>query len=97
MKTLILSDESILDIDDIIEWYSKFNIEIVDNFKEKLFLGLKTIENNPTIFQDKYCNVKIHFIEKFPYGIHYIIEEEFIKIIGIFHTSRNPINWFDRI
>lgn len=37
----------------------------------------------PLAFEKKYKDVKIVFIQRFPYGIHYTIKEESIIVIGI--------------
>lgn len=67
------------------------------DFELCLEVGVSEIEKNPLGFQKRYKNVKIRFINRFPYGIHYIIKGDKIIVIGIFHTSRSPKNWSKRI
>jgi hypothetical protein len=55
------------------------------------------ILRNPKIAQVKYNGVRIKYIERFPFGIHYFIDGSKIKVIGIFHTGRDPQNWSDRL
>jgi len=59
--------------------------------------GIYEIRRNSKAFQKRYRNVKILFIKRFPYGIHYILKEDEIIVIGIFHTSRTPKNWAKRL
>jgi len=59
--------------------------------------GISEIIRTPTAYQKRYKNVKVLFISRFPYGIHYIINPENIIIVGIFHTSRSPKNWSKRL
>jgi toxin ParE1/3/4 len=59
--------------------------------------GLDQIQGDPSLFQKRYKNLRIYFIDRFPYGIHYLIEDDVIKVFGIFHTSRNPITWKIRL
>jgi hypothetical protein len=45
----------------------------------------------------RYKNLRIHFIKRFPYGIHYLFDGNDIKVFGVFHTSRDPKNWSKRL
>ncbi|MFZ0596803.1 MAG: type II toxin-antitoxin system RelE/ParE family toxin, partial [Flavobacterium sp.] len=67
------------------------------DFELCLEAGLDEISRNPNAFQKKYKNVKIRFISRFPYGIHYRFEKDEIVVIGVFHTSRSPKNWSKRL
>ena len=58
---------------------------------------VEAILRNPDAFQKKYRNIKIRFISRFPYGIHYRFEKNEIVVIGVFHTSRSPKNWSKRL
>ena len=48
-------------------------------------------------FQKKYKDIKIRFISRFPYGIHYTYNDNKIIVIAVFHTSRSPKNWSKRL
>lgn len=39
----------------------------------------------------------LSLIKKHLFAIHYYLETERIVVIGIFHSSRNPAIWQDRI
>lgn len=32
-------------------------------------------------------------VSRFPFGVHYKLEENKIIILGVFHTSRSPKHW----
>lgn len=46
----------------------------------------------------KFGEVRIAFLKKFPFGIHYVYKEKENQIIiySVFHTSRNPEIWQER-
>ena len=94
---LLISDEAALDIVDAYYWYESQRKELGNEFEKNLDDGLKRITNNPHHFQDKYNTVRIHYMERFPYGVHYLLENEKIKIVGVFHTARNPKSWIERL
>ena len=96
MKSLHFTREAILDIEDIIIWYEEQREGLSFDFELCLEAGISEIVRLPNAFQKKYKNVKVLFIQRFPYGIHYIVKPDQIIIIGIFHTSRSPRNWSSR-
>ena len=97
MHQLLISDESRLDILDAFSWYESRRPGLGKDFELCLEAGLNQIQKDPFLFQTRYKNLHVHFIDRFPYGVHYLIEGDTIKVFGIFHTSRNPINWIKRL
>ena len=51
------------------------------------------------LFAVRYDNIRCMGIEKFPYLVHYRINEQTqtVKVEALFHTSRNPKIWNERI
>ena len=97
MYQLLISDESRLDILDAFSWYESRRAGLGRDFELCLEAGLNLIQREPLLAQKRYKNLRIHFINRFPYGIHYLVEKDSIKIFGIFHTSKSPRNWMDRM
>ena len=89
--------EALFDIEDIVLWYEEQRIGLSYDFELCLEAGVDAILRNPDAFQKKYRNIKIRFISRFPYGIHYKFEKNEIVVIGVFHTSRSPKNWSKRL
>jgi toxin ParE1/3/4 len=82
---------------DAYSWYESRRVGLGKDFGLCLEAGLNQIERDPLIFQKRYKNFRIYFIERFPYGIHYLIEGNLVKVFGVFHMSRNPTSWMERI
>ncbi len=97
MYKLRFVKEALFDIEEIVLWYEEQRIGLSYDFELCLEAGIDTISRNPNAFQKKYKNVKIIFISRFPYGIHYRFEKDEIIILGVFHTSRSPKNWSKRL
>ena len=89
--------QALLDIEDVVLWYEKQRKGLSYDFELCLEVGLNQITRNPSSFQKRYKSVKILFINRFPYGIHYTTGKDTIAVIGIFHTSRSPKNWEFRL
>jgi toxin ParE1/3/4 len=97
MPLIQFTREALFDIEEIILWYEEQRIGLSYDFELCLEAGISEILRMPSAFQKKYKHVKIAFIQRFPYGIHYITNKGTIIVIGIFHTSRSPKNWSKRI
>ena len=89
--------EALFDIEDIVLWYEEQRIGLSYDFELCLEAGVDAILRNPDAFQKKYRNIKVRFILRFPYGIHYRFEKNEIVVIGVFHTSRSSKNWSTRL
>lgn len=97
MLLLRLTDDALFDIEEITSWYEDQRKGLSYDFELCLEAGINEIIRTPLAFQQRYKEVKILFINRFPYGIHYILKKEEVVIIGVFHTSRSPKNWDKRI
>ncbi len=97
MYQLLISDESRLDILDAFLWYEGQLSGLGKNFELCLEAGFNCIQREPLLFQKRYKKLHVHFIDRFPFGIHYLIEGDIVKVFGVFHTSRSPKNWRIRL
>ena len=97
MNKIYFTNEALFDIEAVVLWYEEQRIGLSYDFELCLEAGIEEVLRNPEAFQKKYKQVKIKFILRFPYGIHYIFIENEITVIGVFHTSRSPKNWSKRL
>ena len=94
---LFISDESRIDIIDAYSWYEVQREGLGKDFELCLEAAFNTIIRNPLASQVKYKDLRICYIQRFPFGIHYIVEKKEIRVFGVFHTSRSPNSWGDRL
>lgn len=87
---LIISEIAEIEISDAYIWYNNQQLNLGARFKINLSETINNISKNPYAFQYRYSDIKIAFLHKFPYGIHYVVNENIITIISVFHTSRKP-------
>jgi len=59
-------------------------------------LNFENIKKNPKSFPIAYKNIGKYAIKKFPFVIYYQIVGSIIRVIAIFHSSRNPETWSER-
>lgn len=77
-------------------WYEKQRTNLGIEFEDDLNEAVDSISSNPLKTQLRYDNVRVYFLEKFPYGIHFRVTNYQILIVAVFHTSQNSEQWNDR-
>lgn len=99
MKTIEveISELAEIDVSDAFHWYKNQREGLGQVFRDYFSEAIATIRNNPEEFQIRYLNVRIYFLKKFPYGIHYTILDTKVIVIAVFHTSRSPKHWRKRV
>jgi toxin ParE1/3/4 len=97
MHKIQFTKEALFDIEAVVLWYENQRQGLSYDFELCLEAGIDEVLRNPEAFQKRYKQVKIRFISRFPYGIHYVFIENEITVIGVFHTSRSPKNWSKRL
>ena len=94
---ILLSQEAEWDISESFHWYEIQKSSLGDSFEEAINEALEAISQNPNICQLKYKKIRIYFTKNFPFGIHYYTDKKDLKVIAVFHTSKDPSNWDERI
>ncbi len=97
MIYLQISEFALKDLESITIWSESKRNGLSFEFELNLEFELEVIIKNPLAFQNKYRNVKVRFLNKFPYGILYIFNQNTILDRRIFHTSQSPKNWYKRL
>jgi hypothetical protein len=86
------------DIKEASDFYKSRQKGLDKEFVTILKLEFKRLLKNPLLFEIKYNNTRIAFTERFPFGIHFEIQEDIHTIVvkGVFHTARNSEIWYER-
>jgi mRNA-degrading endonuclease RelE of RelBE toxin-antitoxin system len=86
------------DIKELNDFYNSRLKGLGKEFVNRLKLEFRTIQKNPLLFEIKYNNTRIAFIDRFPFGIHFEIQENtnYIVVKGVYHTARNSEIWYER-
>ena len=87
------------DLSDASKWYEQRQKGLGKRFLSEMKESFNIICNNPEGFPIRYDDYRIYFTKIFPYSIHYQYIDNLneIHIKAIFHTSRNPHIWEQRI
>src|SRR6056297_1460169 len=91
--TLNIADAAEGDIRDAFLWYEEQKPGLDKTFEIHISRALDRIKENPLKNQLRYRSIRVFFLKKFPYGIHYYVSDSHILIVAVFHTSRDRENW----
>lgn len=92
--SLVVSDRAIQLIAKAAQWFFEQSPGLETKFLIELDMGMEFIQKHPLKCQVRYKDIRIKFLKKFDFGIHYIIENETVFVLNIFHTSQNSEEWF---
>jgi len=95
MYKIIKSPLAKEDIQEAAKWYESQKVGLGKQFLKSIRQNVAFIKQHPKATAIRYSNVRTTFLDKFPYLIHYTIDEEneTITISAVFHTSRNTDFW----
>lgn len=80
------------DIKEAKRWYRSQQNGLEKKFAEDIKTSVLRLKVMPFVHAVRYENVRIAHADKFPYAIHFYIDESIhqVVIIAIVHNTRNP-------
>lgn len=94
---LLIGPKVLSDIQLAFHYYEEQQIGLGLEFETVLHSQFESLKINP-YFTIRYDQVRCLPLQKFPYMIHYTVDESalIIRIHAVIHTSRNPQIWTKR-
>lgn len=98
MYNIKIDEDALNDLREIVIWYNNQLQNLGLRFHKQVKSQINSLKNQPYICAIRYSDIRCMLIKKFPFMIHYTINEDFklVEIYSIFHTSRNPEIWNSR-
>ena len=92
---LKIDSDAFKNIQETTEWYEMQSKGLGLRYKTQAKKQINFLKKDPYLFSIKYNEIRCWKIEKFPFLIHYLIDEntKTIAVFAVFHTSRNPEIW----
>jgi len=75
----------------------KKSLQLGVGFYTEVENTIHRIIENPKLFRVIEEDVRRCLTRRFPYGILYTIEEDYVLIVVVMHCSRKPSYWKDRV
>lgn len=96
MNPVIISPESEADLTQAYQWYEEQVDGLGSEFLMCVDACIRSIARNPKSHREVHKNVRRALVRRFPYGIFFIEEVEYIRVVAVFHARRDPTIWQSR-
>lgn len=87
---LIISPFAEIDLHISKEWYDLQKENLGNDFIEEVDKTILQILKNPYQFPISKRKARMAMINRYPFGIYYIIKGNAISVFAVFHFKRNP-------
>jgi len=84
------------DIAQAAKWYQR-QAGLGSDFISSVKASLQKLQNDPDLGIVVYKQMRRFNMLRFPYGIFYVVDHDYIKILGIVHARRSPRFWKKRL
>ena len=93
-----IHSDAIDDLQKATKWYEDQVDGLGSRFEKQVVKQINKLKTTAGIYTIRYYKVRCVVIEKFPFMIHFTIDDnhQYVDILALFHTSRNPMIWEGR-
>ena len=90
---VIFSPAAIDDSEQAVDYYEEQQPSLGKRFAAQLHLTLNAIKRNPFFASVRYDDIRCASIKRFPYLVHYQIDEDelLVTVIAVFSTHKEPL------
>ena len=93
----IVAPEAELDIAEAYVWYESRRIGLGEEFLGSVDAAIERIRRQPLIYPVVHEAYRRALIRRFPYAIFFESTETGVTVYAVFHTSRDPQKWRQRL
>lgn len=97
MLPYLIRPEAEADLNEAYLWYERqregLGADLLLCFEE----SLQKVRRDPEIYPLVRKPIRRGWIRRFPYGLFYIVKEDVLIVLGVFHASRDPRCWESRV
>lgn len=97
MTDVVVEPSAHLDMLDVSDWYDNELPGLGDRFLDAVERILTRIERFPESFPEVAIGVRFALAIPYPYKVFYLPLKESARVIGVFHSSRSPDIWRNRL
>lgn len=93
----VFHPQALTEYSEAVQYYADRRLELAQAFINAVEEAIYRIRESPTRWQAIDEDIRRCLTRKFPYGILYTIEQDYILILAIMHCSREPGYWKERV
>jgi plasmid stabilization system protein ParE len=94
---LVIAPEAELDIAEAYLWYESRRAGLGEEFLSSVDACLEGIRRQPEMYPVFHEGYRRSLVRRFPYAVFYESSEATVTIYAVFHTSRDPDKWRQRL
>ena len=91
-----IREEAEVDLSDAAIWYEQQRAVLGQTFLDQALSVMASLPDNPNLYPIVHNRVRRALIGRFPFGVFYRVESEFILIYAVMHARRHPHRWQSR-
>jgi toxin ParE1/3/4 len=92
----VFHPEALTEYAEAVQYYAEQRVEVAQAFIDAVEDAVYRIRESPTRYIVIDEDVRRCMTRRFPYGILYTIEPDYILILAVMHCSREPGYWKNR-
>jgi toxin ParE1/3/4 len=94
---LSIRPEAEAELADAFAWYERRVPGLGADLLAAVDAAVDSILNNPFQHPVVYRSVRRVLTRRFPYQILFVVEDDLVTVIGVFHGARDPKRWQGRL
>jgi toxin ParE1/3/4 len=92
----VFHPEALTEYSEAVQYYTGQRVKVAQAFINAIEDTIYQIKESPTRYAEIDDEVRRCMARRFPYGILYTVEPEYILILAVMHCSREPGYWKSR-
>jgi plasmid stabilization system protein ParE len=97
MKTVFVESEAEADLAAARDWYDAQRPGLGDEFIDEFMRTVGRIADMPESYRKTYMEARQASINRFPYYVFYLVDEDMVSIVAVIHQHRDPQVWESRL
>jgi plasmid stabilization system protein ParE len=94
---LVLAPEVERDVREAYDWYEERRSGLGEEFLSCVDACIQTICRNPEMCAPVHAGYRRRLVRRFPYSVFYEYAGNTVMVYSIFHNSRDPEKWRQRL
>lgn len=94
---LVISGDAENDLGDAYHWYEQRRVGLGEEFLGCIDACIQRICRTPDLFGAVHQDFRRALVRRFPYAVFYEYDGRSVTIYAVFHTSRDPKKWRERL
>lgn len=93
----VIAPEAALDISDAYGWYESHRPGLGEEFLGCIDACIQRLQRTPRMFPKVHEDYRRALVRRFPYAVFYESTDTMVTVYCVFHTSRDPNKWRQRL